>query len=90
MLRADRVRELREQQGISQRELAERIGRHQVDISRIESGRLQAITIETLEKLADVLGVSADYLLGRDEDSEQYPADEALVGAEDLAGSSVL
>jgi transcriptional regulator with XRE-family HTH domain len=85
MLRADRIRELREQHGLSQRELAERIGRHQVDVSRIESGRLQAITIETLGKLADVLGVSTDYLLGRDVDedspSDVQPADLAMVGA---------
>ena len=81
MLRADRIRELREQQRISQRDLAERIGRHQVDISRIESGRLQSITVETLEKLADVLGVSTDYLLGRDEEAEPEPADVATVGA---------
>ncbi len=81
MLRADRVRELREQQGTSQRELAERIGRHQVDISRIESGRLQSITVETLEKLANVLRVSTDYLLGRTEESEGELEPAALATA---------
>lgn len=81
MLRADRIRELRERQDMSQRDLAERIGRHQVDVSRIESGRLQSITIETLEKLANVLGVSTDYLLGRDEEPDLEAAPLALVGA---------
>ena len=66
---------------VEQRELAERIGRHQVDVSRIESGRLQSITVETLEKLADVLGMSTDYLLGRDEEPDREPADVAEVGA---------
>jgi transcriptional regulator with XRE-family HTH domain len=42
---------------LSQRELAAKIGTDQAHISRI--------TVQTLVKLADVLRVSTDYLLGR-------------------------
>lgn len=81
MLRGDRIRALRKQRGMSQRALAQRIGRHQVDISRMENGKLQHITIETLEKLSDLFGVSTDYLLGRTGDEEPEPAGMAEVGA---------
>jgi transcriptional regulator with XRE-family HTH domain len=50
---------------LSQRELAAKIGTDQAHISRIERGERTAITVQTLVKLADVLRVSTDYLLGR-------------------------
>jgi transcriptional regulator with XRE-family HTH domain len=89
VLRGDRIRELREKQGMSQRVLAERIGRHQVDISRLESGKLQHITIETLEKLSDLFGVSADYLLGRTDESETAPAALVAVAGQPRAGEKI-
>lgn len=59
-----RLRELREERGISQRELAEIIGISKGAVYYYESdGR--APDIVTLEKLCDYFGVSADYLLGR-------------------------
>jgi transcriptional regulator with XRE-family HTH domain len=50
---------------MSQRELGEKIGKDQAYVSRLERGAFPGITIETLEALADTLGVSTDYLLGR-------------------------
>lgn len=59
-----RLKELREERGISQRELAEIIGISKGAVYYYESdGR--APDIVTLEKLCDYFEVSADYLLGR-------------------------
>jgi transcriptional regulator with XRE-family HTH domain len=66
MLDAERVRMTRLKYRISQRALAEMIGQHQSYISRLERGDVTAITVQTLEALADALNVTTDYLLGRD------------------------
>ena len=47
----------REEQQISQRQLSERTGIAQADISRIESGNANP-TLETLKRLADGLGMT--------------------------------
>jgi transcriptional regulator with XRE-family HTH domain len=52
---------------MSQVGLGKRIGTDQAHISRIERGARMDMSIQTLEKLADALGVSTDYLLGRDD-----------------------
>jgi hypothetical protein len=46
----------------------------------LERGDFTEITVTTLERLADALQVSTDYLLGReDQDSELWPAAAAEV-----------
>jgi transcriptional regulator with XRE-family HTH domain len=67
MLDAERVRMTRLKYRISQRALAEMIGQRQSYISRLERGDITAITVQTLEALADALNVTTDYLLGREE-----------------------
>lgn len=59
---AQRLRELRKQHGLSQTELGERVGIHYTHIGRYERGRSRPAA-DTLKRLADVLGVSGDYLL---------------------------
>ena len=49
------IRERRLAMGLSQRELAERLGVRQNQVSRIETGE-RPITIRTARGLADVLG----------------------------------
>ncbi|MBE2196746.1 MAG: helix-turn-helix transcriptional regulator [Anaerolinea sp.] len=63
-MRGDRVKELRERLQISQLELAERVGVSAQHIYRIESGRRDNPTAETLIRLSKEFGVSVDYLLG--------------------------
>jgi len=41
--------------GLSQKELAERIGTKQPALSRLESGGFEKATLETLKKIADAL-----------------------------------
>ena len=51
-----RLREVREEVGFTQEELAEKSGVSRVTISLIESGRTNSVKTDTLVKLADALG----------------------------------
>ena len=59
-----RLRELREQKGISQLRLAMDLSLNQNSISRYETGEREA-DYKTLVALADYFRVSVDYLLER-------------------------
>ncbi|HHW06020.1 MAG TPA: transcriptional regulator [Clostridia bacterium] len=58
----ERVRKLREAQGLTQVKLAAQLGISDSLIAQIETGKVQP-SLNTLEKLADTLGVSVDYFL---------------------------
>lgn len=60
---ATRLRALRTEAGISQTELAARIGRKPPDVSAFEAGRREP-TWATACKIADALGVTMDKLRG--------------------------
>jgi transcriptional regulator with XRE-family HTH domain len=69
---------------MSQESLGKAIGLDQQYISKLERGTVTEITVTTLARLADVLGMSMDYLAGRTskEDASLFePADGALVPA---------
>ncbi len=59
-----RLKELRKERGITQLKLALDLSMNQNNISRYETGRLEA-DYATLIKLADYFQVSIDYLLER-------------------------
>lgn len=59
-----RLQELRERRGLTQRTLSELCGLSKNMISRYERGEIEA-TVSTITILADFFDVSADYLLGR-------------------------
>lgn len=61
-----RVRELRIDRGLSQREIAEYLHITQQCYSKIETGRMD-ITGERLLLLAKLYGVTTDYILGLSE-----------------------
>ncbi|QSB48802.1 helix-turn-helix domain-containing protein [Parageobacillus toebii] len=60
----DRIRELREGRNWSQREFAKRVGINYSVVNRIELGK-RSVEDHELAKIADVFGVTTDYLLGR-------------------------
>ena len=63
---AEKVRLRREQLGLSQEELAVRMGyKSRSSINKIETGR--PVTQKIIARLADALGVSIPYLMGWDE-----------------------
>jgi len=59
-----RLRDMREDADLSQRELAEKFGIQQTVYSRYERG-FQTIPLHLLLKLADFYNVSLDFLCGR-------------------------
>ena len=62
-----RMRNLREDRDLTQREVAEIINKSQQGYSHIEEGRAE-LKIEDLIKLCKFYGVSADYFIGLTEE----------------------
>lgn len=84
-----RLKGLREENGISQRELADIIGISKGAVYYYESdGR--APDIVTLEKIADYFDVSTDYLLGRTNSRSKKPSLKAICDKTGLSNKSVL
>lgn len=65
MLLSKRLKELRIANGLTQRELGERVNVTKVSICCYENGT-RVPTLDTLTKLGKVLDVDVDYLLGYD------------------------
>lgn len=64
--RAYRLRELREEAGLTQAELAQRIGVGQRQVSKIEHGDLDNAKIGTIRRYLEAVGgdLSIEYVLG--------------------------
>lgn len=62
----DQLRAAREKRELSQSELATRTGLQPSAVSHFETGK-RSPSFDNLKRLADALGVSVDYLLGRAE-----------------------
>ena len=61
----EQIRRLRTARGITQVELAHRLGVSKQSVSNWKSNNIQP-SIELLEKIADLFGVTTDHLLGRE------------------------
>ncbi len=70
--RYPRIRALREDKDLSQREMADYLHVSQATYSRYECGELD-IPTQTLIHLAKFHSVSVDYLLGLDRAQKKYP-----------------
>lgn len=57
-----RIREIREQQKMSQEELAQKSGVSRTTISNLENNTDRTTMISTLQKIARALGVSVDQI----------------------------
>ena len=68
----NRIRDLREDSDKTQKELAQYLQIHQTTYSDYELGQLN-IPVPVLHKLADLYGVSIDYLLNRTNQKAPYP-----------------
>lgn len=60
-----RLKALREQKGMTQRELGDRVGVTLQAVSQWEAG-IKRPSVANLERLADVLETTTDAILGRD------------------------
>lgn len=74
----ERLREARVKRGLTQAEVAERLGVTRSVIARYESG-INDPPSENISKMAEILGVSADYLLGRTHDPRPISSIEQLL-----------
>src|SRR5262249_26975504 len=77
MTLGERVLIYRRRRNLTQKELAEAVGIAKNTIARLEQGNITDLRGQVIAKLARVLGVSSDYLLGLDE-SEQTTSNESL------------
>ncbi len=66
----DRIKELRVKNSLTQSELAQRVGLTYIQIGRYEKGK-SSPSADVLGKLADALGVSADFLMNGESDKVQ-------------------
>ncbi len=63
----ERLRDLREDHDLTQKQLADMLGMSQTGYSKYETGENDVPT-QILIRLADIYGTSVDYLLGRTND----------------------
>jgi len=70
MVTGQRIKNLRESQGWTQFDLAEKLNVKQPTINRYENGRVPEPGM--LCKIADLFNVTTDYLLGRDVNNDDY------------------
>ena len=72
MMKYENIRNLRIDQGYTQKKVAEYLGVSQNTYSQYEIGVLN-YPVDVLIKLADFYNVSIDYLLGRTNEKQPYP-----------------
>ena len=75
MSRGERIKRLREQNGLTQSELAEKIGTTKQTIYKYEIGIVEEIPLGRIEKIANAFGVSPSYIAGWDDIKHQAPSD---------------
>jgi transcriptional regulator with XRE-family HTH domain len=75
----ERLKQLRQERGLSQADLAAKVGTDPGQISRYENGRM-APSAEAVARLADVLDVSCDYLLIEDSPRRPLHTPEDVLG----------
>jgi transcriptional regulator with XRE-family HTH domain len=85
----ERIRELREKRGWSQREFTKRVGINYSVVNRIELGK-RPVEDHELATIADVFGVTTDYLLGRTKDPHGYTSEAAKTENEEEINSTLL
>ncbi len=73
-----RIRDLREDRDLRQKDVAEYLRCTQVSYSHYELGK-RDIPTDVLNRLADFYGTSTDYLLGRTDVKQPYPESRHFV-----------
>ena len=75
---AERIKKLRKEAGITQAELGKICGLSKGTVAMWEVGQRE-VTFDTLRKLADYFGVTADYLLGFSDETSPAAHEAELV-----------
>jgi len=72
IIKNDRLKQLRKSKGYTLAQLAKLVGVTDATLQRYESGQIHNIKPKTLDKLAEILGCSATYILGYDKNIDSY------------------
>lgn len=75
MIVFDRIKLIASRRGLSLKETALKAG---LSENAIYSWKNKVPTVESLESVADVLGISVDYLLGREEETSENSAADLI------------
>ena len=67
-----RIKDLREDNDLTQKQIAKEINVHQTTYSDYELENIQT-PVDVLDKLADIYNTSIDYLVGRTNEIKPYP-----------------
>ena len=90
MAKGDRIKALREKHGLTQEELAEKLGTTKQTIFKYETNVITNIPSDKIEKMAELFGVDPAYLMGWNEDQTSglnqgyYFDDEAAELAQEI------
>lgn len=66
----DRIKKLRMDAGLTQEELAEKLGLQKSAVAKWENGRVFNLKRSTILKMADLFGCAPSYLMAMEEDDE--------------------
>ena len=80
---ASRLRLSREMAGLTQSHVAKSLGWHRPTMSEIEAGR-RRVSAEELTTLAEMYGVSSNWILGEDDEDSSLAADRVKLAAREL------
>lgn len=84
MTKGERIKQLRLNNGISQTELAERIGQSKQTVYKYENNIVTNIPSDMIEKIALVLNTTPSYLLGWEENTNRKSASVARLENNEL------
>ena len=65
-----RIKELRQERGLSADELGRLIGKNRATVYRYEDGSIDTIPIKTVRRIAEILDVKPSYLMGLSDEPE--------------------
>lgn len=68
----ERIKQRRQELGLSVDEIARQLGKHRATIYRYESGEIRNLPLNILEPLARALRVSPAYIMGWDAEMPHY------------------
>lgn len=89
MTLGQRIKEMRSKRGLTQEELASRLGLGRANIANYEADRTQPPS-GVIANLADILKTSTDYLLNRTENPFPVGMEKELVDSIDLDDETIM
>jgi len=71
-----RIKECREQAGLTQEELGNKLGLQRAAINKYEKGHVENMKRATVKRMADIFDVSPSWLMGFDEEYQEYQEED--------------